>query len=56
MAGLDQHQVLAVMGIRPMAVDRDLAADPSMVERKRSEMLGQQHDRIALALIGAKGA
>src|SRR6202021_1968287 len=54
MAGLDDDQVLAVMRMRPMAVDRDLAADPAVVEGKRAEMLRQQNDRIALAFVRAE--
>jgi hypothetical protein len=39
-----------------MAVDRDLAADPAVVEGKSAEMLRDQDDRIALAFVRTKGA
>ena len=37
-ARLDDDEVLAVMGVGPMAIDCDLAADPAVVERKGAEM------------------
>ena len=54
MAGLNDDEVLAVMGMRPVAVGGDLAADPAVVEGKCAEMLGDQDDRIALAFVGAE--
>jgi hypothetical protein len=54
MARLNDDEILAVMGMRPMAVGGDLAANPAVVERKGLEMLGDQDDRIALALVRAK--
>jgi hypothetical protein len=52
---LDDDQVFAVMGMRGVPVGGDLAADPAVIERKGPEMLGNQNDRIALALVGAEG-
>ena len=54
MARLDDDEVLAVGCVGPMAVDRDLAADATVVEGKGAEMLGDQDDRIALAFVGAE--
>src|SRR5271166_484170 len=54
MRGLDDDEVLAMMGVGTVTVDRDLAADPAVIEGKGAEMLGDQHDRIALALVGAE--
>ena len=54
MAGMDDDQVLAMMGMRPVPVGGDLAADLAVVERKGPEMLGDQDDRITLAFVGAK--
>ena len=54
MARLDDDEVLAMMGIGPVAVDRDLAADPAVVEGKGAEMLGEQDNGIALALVRAE--
>jgi hypothetical protein len=53
-AGLNDDEILAVVGVRAVAIDRDLAADPAMVEWKGTEMLGDQDDRISLAFVGAK--
>jgi hypothetical protein len=44
------------MGMRPVPIERDVAADQAVVERKGSEMLGDQNDRIALTLVRAKRA
>ncbi|MGO9006735.1 MAG: hypothetical protein ACLQIQ_09225 [Beijerinckiaceae bacterium] len=52
--GLDDDQILTVMGMRAVPVRRDFAADPPMVEGESAEMLHQQNDRIALALVGAE--
>ena len=54
MARLDDHEVLAVMGIGAVAVDRDFAADPAVVEGKGTEMLRDQDDGVALALVRAE--
>src|SRR3984893_12269147 len=51
---LDDDQVFAVMGMRGVPVGGDLAADPAAIERKGPEMLGNQNDWIALALVGAE--
>jgi hypothetical protein len=54
MGGLDDDEVLAVMGVGTVPVDGHLAADPAMIEGKRAKMLGDHHDRIALALVRAE--
>src|ERR1700722_4762922 len=54
MAGMDDDEVFAMMGMRPVPVGGDLAADLAVVERKGPEMLGDEDDRIALAFVGAK--
>jgi hypothetical protein len=54
MAGLDDDEIFAVMGMRPVPVERDVAADQTVVEWKGSEVLGNQNDRIALTLVGAE--
>jgi len=56
MTCLDNDEVFAVMGIGAVAVDRDLTADPAMVEREGAKVLRDQDDGIALTLIGAEGA
>jgi hypothetical protein len=56
MTGLNDDEVLAVMGMRAMPVGRHFAANPPMVEWERPEMLGKKNDRVALTFIGAKGA
>jgi len=56
MAGLDDDEIFTVMGMRPVPIERDVAADQAVVERKGSEMLGDQNDRIALTLVRAKRA
>jgi putative ubiquitin-RnfH superfamily antitoxin RatB of RatAB toxin-antitoxin module len=53
-ARLDDDEILAVGGVRAVAIDRNLAADPAMIERKRAEMLGDQDDGIALAFVGTE--
>jgi hypothetical protein len=53
-ARLNDDEILAVMGVRSMAVGGDLAANPAVIEWKGLEMLGNQDDRIALALVRAK--
>ena len=55
MAGLDEHQVLTVMGIRPMAVGCHNPTDHTVIKGKRAEVLGNQNDGEALILIGAEG-
>ncbi len=52
--GLNDDEILAMMGVRPMPIRRHLAADPSVVEGERAEMLHQQDDGIALALVRAE--
>src|SRR6185437_13661533 len=54
--GLDNDKVLAVIGVGTMAIDRNIAADPAVVERKGTEMLGDQDNRVALAFVGTKSA
>lgn len=54
LAGLNDDEILAVMGVRPMPIRRHLAADPSMIEGERAEMLHQQNDGTALALVRAE--
>src|SRR5262249_8859505 len=56
MARLDDNEILTVMRIGAVAVDRDLAADPAMIEREGAKMLRDQDDGIALAFVGAEGA
>ncbi len=56
MARLDDDQVFAMVCMRPVAVGGDDAADHAMVEGECAEVLGDQDDRIALALVGAEGA
>lgn len=55
-AGLEDQQVLAMMGVRAVAVGCDLAADLAVVEGEGAEMLRQEDDGVALALVGAEGA
>ena len=52
MAGLDDDQILTVMRVRSVSIRRDLASDAAMVERKRTEMLHQENDGIALRFVG----
>ena len=54
MAGMDNHQIFTVMGVRAMTVTRHNAADLSMIKGEGTEMLCQQNDRVALAFIRAK--
>ena len=54
-ARLDDDEILAMMGMRPVAVEGDLAADQAVIEREGAEMLGHQHDRIALAFVRTEG-
>src|ERR1700734_4057408 len=42
MTGLDDHQILAVMGVRAMAVGRHPTANQAMIERKGAEVSRQQ--------------
>ena len=56
MACLDDDEIFAVMGMRSVPIERNVAADQAVVERKGSEVLGDQNDRIALTLVGAKRA
>ena len=53
-AGVNDHEILAMVGVRRMAVGRDLAADATVVERECAEVLGDQDGWIALTLVGAK--
>ena len=55
-ACLNDDEVLAVMRMGSVAVDRHLAADTAVIERKRTEMLRHQDDRIALAFVRAERA
>ncbi len=55
MAGMNDDQVLAVMGVRAVTVGGDNAAHQAVVEGEAVEVLGDQDDRIALALIRAEG-
>lgn len=50
MADLQQHQILAVVGVRAMPVDGHNVAHASVIERKRAEMLGDENDGEALAV------
>ena len=54
MAGMDDDEVFAMMGMRSVPVGGDLAANAAVIERKGSEMLGYQDHRIALALVGTE--
>ena len=56
MACLDNDEIFAVMGVRPVPIERNVAADQAVIERKGSEVLGDQNDRIALTLVGAERA
>ena len=51
MAGLDDHQILAVVGGRAMPVSGDDAADPTMIEWKDAEVFGDQDNGITLILV-----
>ena len=55
MAGLDDHQVLAMLRMRAVTIGRDNPAHHAVIEGKGPEMLGNQDDREALAFIGTKG-
>jgi len=55
-ACLKQQEVLAVVRVGAVAVDRDDAADAPVVEGERAEMLGDENDREALAFIRAERA
>jgi hypothetical protein len=50
MARLDDHHVLSVVGVRAMSIRRHDPADLAMIEGKGAEVLGDQYDRVALAL------
>ena len=54
-ARLDDHRVPAVVGVGGVAVGRDDAADPAVVEGEGTEVLGDQDDRVALVLVRAEG-
>ncbi|MEW7977166.1 MAG: hypothetical protein AB2814_06945 [Candidatus Sedimenticola endophacoides] len=54
MAGLDNQHILAVMGMRAVAVGGHHAAHQTMVERKGPEVLGDHDHRITLAFVGAE--
>ncbi|MGD0106149.1 MAG: hypothetical protein ABSC06_19230 [Rhodopila sp.] len=56
MARLDDNEVLAVVGVRAMPIGSHFAAYRSVIEWKRAEVLGQQDDRVTLALIGTERA
>jgi hypothetical protein len=56
MACLDNDEIFAVMGVRPVPIERNIAADQAVIEREGSEVLGDQNDRIALTLVGAERA
>ena len=55
-AGLDQHQPLAVLGEGSVPVRRDHRAAAAVVERKRAEMLADHDDRLALVFVGTESA
>ena len=55
-AGMDDHEILAMIRVRRVAVGGHLAADAAVIEGKGTEVLGDQDGRIALALIRTKGA
>jgi hypothetical protein len=54
--GLNDDEVFTMVGVRPMPVGRNLAADLSVIEGERSEMLHDQNYRITLALVRTEGA
>ena len=54
MAGLNDRQVLAVVGVRAMAVGGHDAPHHAMVERERTKMFGDQNNGKALILIRTK--
>jgi hypothetical protein len=55
MAGLEDDQVFAMVGVRPVPIDRHLAAHPAVIEGKGAEVLHQQRHRVALAFVRAEG-
>ena len=50
-AGLDDHQIFAVVGVSAMPVSGDDAADPTMIEWEDAEVFGDQDSGIALILV-----
>jgi hypothetical protein len=55
MTGLNDHQILAMSGIRTVSGRGDDPADPAMIERKGAEVFGNDNDRVALTFIGTEG-
>lgn len=55
MTGMDDDQILAMMGVGAMSIGGDDAAGDAVVERESAEMFGQQNDWITLVFIRAKG-
>ena len=53
-AGMNDDNVLTMMGVRPMTAGCDNTANPAMVKGKSPEMLGDQDDRIALVFVRAE--
>lgn len=56
MAGLQDEQVLAVVGMRSVPVRRHNAAGPAVIEQEGAEVLGQLDEGVALVLVRAEGA
>ncbi len=54
-AGLDEGQILPVVGVGSVPARGHDAPHPAVVERKRAEMLGDQDDRKPLALVRTEG-
>ncbi len=50
-AGLDDHQILAVVGVSTMPVSGNDAADPTMIEREGAEVFGDQDSGLALIFV-----
>ena len=51
MAGVDNYQVLAMMGMRPMTTGGNHSAYAAVIEGKGAKMLGDQNDGVTLALV-----
>jgi len=55
-ACLDDNQILAMFGVGAVAIGCNNTANHAMVERKGTEVLGDQDNRIALVFIRAESA
>jgi hypothetical protein len=53
--GLDDNQILSMLGVRTMSIGRHDSANSTVIKGENVKVLGYQYDWIPLTLVRAQG-